>query len=210
MKRSKLLTVLAASCVLAASVSTAAFADDEKKERHWRGVYGGIGIGGAFFEEQNVPAVGGPLDGTIVNFDGAQNLSWKFAAWIRPFKYMGLELGYFNLRDNTLGLKNDGFLLNGLGMYPIGPFDIYGKIGMSVATVSPSNTATYNFAPTVDDPTRYVINAESESTEVEPIYGGGVAYQWKNLGGRLEYERYNLDNAANTVWFILYYQLGKI
>ena len=107
------------------------------------------------------------------------------AAAMSPFKYLSLEGGYFNLRDNSRGDKTDGFALSGVPTYPIGPFDIYAKIGFAVATIN-------------------------GNTELDPTFGGGGAYQWKRLGGRVEYERFQFDRTADVVWFLLYYQLGEL
>jgi hypothetical protein len=168
MKRSKLVTVLAATCALVATISTTAFAEEEKKEeRHTRGIYGGAGLGPAFHQ------------------GGDTQLAWRFMAWVRPIKYLSLEAGYFNLRDNNDGDKVDGFALSGVPTYPIGPFDIYAKIGFAVSTIN-------------------------GNTELDPTFGAGGGYQWKRLGGRLEYERFQFDQTADVVWFMLYYQLGEI
>jgi len=166
MKRAKLLSVFAAGSCLALAVSTAAFAEDKGTERNHRGVYGGAGLGPAWHEGS-----------------GSAELAWRFMAWIRPVKYLSLEFGYFNLRENDLGEKTDGFALSGVPTLPIGPFDLYGKAGFAVSFVN-------------------------NNTELEPTFGGGAAYQWKRLGARLEYERFQLEQTANVGWFILYYQLG--
>lgn len=175
MKRAKLPTVIIAACTLALAVSTAALAEEKKADaRVPMGIYGGGGLGPAFME------------------GGDTNLAWRFMAWARPIKYLALELGYFNLRDNDLGEKTDGFALSGLAMYPIGAFDIYGKGGFAVASIG-------------------------EETEIEPTFGGGFATQlgagppWmRRLGARVEYERFTFDSDANVVWFLLYYQFADL
>ena len=168
MNRAKLLSVLAAATFTVVTVSTAALAGDDSKERNVRGIYGGAGVGAAWHED-----------------GGSPEAAWRFMAWVRPIKYLSIEMGYFDLGNNDLGQETRGFAFSGVPTYPIGPFDVYGKVGFAVATID-------------------------DNTQLEPTFGAGGAYQWKRLGARLEYERFQFDDSTNVGWLILYYQLGDI
>jgi len=110
MSYSRLVSTIAAVCVCAGLFAGSARAEEKPD---YKGLYGGAGIGGGFFDSPN---------------DG--DFSWRMNVWWRPINYASLEIGYINA-----GRPGDHSEIDGLHVVavptlplPMG-FDVYGKLG---------------------------------------------------------------------------------
>ena len=110
-------------------------------------------------------------------------------------KYLGAEAGYtylgeFTASQSAMDLTNKvkGYELLGVGTFPINPqFEVYGKVGAFFWNVKESCTGTCTF------------NSQTE-TGNKLTYALGAQYNFtKNVGGRVQYQRYqDVGNASTT------------
>jgi OmpA-OmpF porin, OOP family len=168
----KFTAILLSSFVIASTVSSIAYADDE-------GFYAGanLGIGKPNIStpngtDKNSSAVGGII------------LGYKFN------KYLGVEGEYTGIGKVTDKLKGtakgDAASLSAIGFLPLNDdFNLYGKLGVAHT----KTTVSSSLAP-MNDATRNSVT-----------YGLGGEYNFdKNIGMRIGWDHYNaaVDNAANN------------
>jgi OmpA-OmpF porin, OOP family len=85
----------------------------------------------------------------------------------------------------SASLKASGFALYGVGAYPIGDFALFGKLGMASIKAKSEACATLT-APVIGS----ACDSESK-TASDFAWGLGASYHFtKNLGARLEFERF--------------------
>jgi hypothetical protein len=131
--------------------------------------------------------------------------AWKaFVGW-RMNPYFALELAYVdfggpNDRFETSGSSGDfradisGVAPYVIGTIPVGPLELFGKIGYYFYDV--------DAAVDLDDPT--FPDFSSSSSENDLTWGGGVGMTFfEHLNARLEYERIDSDavDDADAFWF---------
>jgi hypothetical protein len=110
MSYSRFVSTIAAVCICAGLVAGSARAEDKPE---YRGLYGGAGIGGGFFDS--------PSD---------QDFSWRMNVWWRALNYASIEIGYINAGKPGNHSEIDGLHLVAVPTLPLPMgFDAYGKIG---------------------------------------------------------------------------------
>ena len=150
------------------------------------GLYLGAGLGQATIKES---AGGATFDAS----DAAYKAFVGYRFNLIPIIDLAVEGGYidFGKPSQTLSGQNVQFKLHGydaaaLLIFPLGPIDLYGKVGMLSwkADVTPSGTG-------------------SSTSGSDPFYGVGVGfYIWK-IGIRAEYERYNIKDTDTVQMYSL-------
>jgi len=148
------------------------------------GLYLGAGIGQATIRD----------DTATGNFD-ADHLAYKAFVGYRfnkiPVVDLAIEGGYtdFGKPSQEVGAQHVEFKLHGayaagLLIFPLGPFDLYGKGGAISAKLESSSAG-----------------ATRSRTGTDAFYGVGAAfYVWK-LGFRAEYERYMIKDVDRVQMF---------
>ena len=150
------------------------------------GLYLGGGIGQATVRE-STPA--GEFD--------ADNAAYKafvgYRIGVLPIVDLAAEGGYVNFGkpSQTLGGQSAEFKLHGayaagLLLFPIGPIDLYGKLGIINAQAESRLGAT-----------------SSSSTDTDAFYGAGVGFRIWKIGVRAEYERYQIRDVDRVQMFSL-------
>jgi opacity protein-like surface antigen len=158
-------TILVAAAIAFIPAASALAADN--------GIYIGGSIG-----RSNVKIDHIDVGGLRNDFD-ANDTGYKLIAGIRPLDWLAVEASYVNLgkpEDTVNGQKikadGDGISAFGVGFFPVGPVDIYGKVGLiswdsKVSGLSKSGT--------------------------DLAYGAGVQFRLLSLSLRAEYEVFNAD-----------------
>ena len=139
------------------------------------GLYLGGGIGLATVKDST----------TAGEFD-ADNAAYKafvgYRVGLVPIIDLAAEGGYVNFGkpSQTLGGQNAEFKLHGayaagLLIFPVGPIDLYGKLGVINAKIE-SHLGT----------------TSSSRSGTDAFYGAGVGFRIWKIGVRAEYERYQI------------------
>jgi len=131
--------------------------------------------------------------------------AWKaFVGW-RFNPYIALELSYIdfgnpNGRATASGSSGDyqvdlsGFAPYIIGTLPLGPVELFGKVGYYFYDV--------DLKADIDDPLRP--DFDSSSSNEDLVYGVGVGMTFfEHLNARLEYEKIDADRLddADALWF---------
>jgi hypothetical protein len=135
------------------------------------------------------------------NFADIDNTSWKVLAGFRPVSVFAVEADYMNLGSQTntfLGGAGNShsdakaFAGYAVGFLPIPvPFlDLYGKAGVARWKLSGSSGSTGNFFAFSNQGTEFA-------------WGLGAQVHIGNIGGRLEYENFNIPNTNGAKVFSL-------
>lgn len=123
-------------------------------------------------------------DFDVDDIDDEDN-SWKIILGARPHPNFAIEANYVNFGEATqpsvpaggpFEADADGYALFGLGIVPLGPVELYGKLGVSRID-SKGNVGAVLF--------------EDKATEL--AYGAGLQFRIGALGLRAEYEKYDTD-----------------
>ncbi|HKQ13987.1 MAG TPA: outer membrane beta-barrel protein [Steroidobacteraceae bacterium] len=117
---------------------------------------------------------------STADFDG-DDMAWKLIAGFRPLDWLGLEASYVNFgepEDTVLGEKlkaeGDGITAFAVGFLPVGPVDLYAKVGL----ISWDSKISGDFS---DDGT-------------DLAYGVGAQFRVLSLSIRAEYEKFDVSN----------------
>lgn len=147
------------------------------------GIYLGAGIGqsGVEFDEA--------IEGLDFNYDASSTAFKVIAGW-RFIDWLSVEANYVDLGsgdDRVLGEKIEtdvsGFSLSALGFLPVGPVDLFARVGAV-------NWEADVSAPSLD------VRGSEDGTDF--TYGAGVQFRVWSLSLRGEYEIFDID-AADTV-----------
>ena len=196
MNRAVVLAMVVAGASAGSLACSSAFAQsaDENDE----GFYIGGGVGQFNLKLDDVDQT----DEAIESLDDSDT-AWKaFVGW-RMNPYFSLELAYVDFgspsdRFETAGSGGDfsaslsGFEPSILGTIPLGPVELFGKIGYYF----------YNVDAKVD-----LDNGpgfDSSSSDEDLLYGGGIGMTFfQHLNARLEYERIDSSRVddADAIWF---------
>jgi outer membrane immunogenic protein len=186
---------LIAGALLATSVCATALGQTPDNPT---GPYIGGGWGQFNLDIDNADDVGQGLQAAIKDNDNAYKF---FVGWrLRP--WLALEAAYVNLgepgdaisssgRNGDYSVKADGFSPSVIGSFPLGPVELFGKVGYYF----------YDVDASVSLDNGQVFSGKSSGNDF--VYGGGVGITFlQHLHVRAEYERFNLDNAdsSDTVW----------
>lgn len=164
------------------------------------GPYVGGGFGQFNLEIDNLQDAGQ----SIIDVVKSDDSSWKvFAGW-RFNPYLSLEAAYINLGDpddrftstgsnGDYRVKMDGFSPSIIGTLPLGPIELFGKVGYYIYSV--------DLRTQLDSPgTNFIDSSHSRS---DFVYGGGVGMTFfEHLHVRAEYEVFDLENYSdsNALW----------
>jgi hypothetical protein len=163
------------------------------------GFYAGAGVGQFNVNIDDIDQT----DNAIERLDD-DDAAWKAFAGYRINPYIALEAAYIDFgnpstRSETSGSSGDyrvqlqGFAPYVIGTIPVGPVELFGKIGYYFYDV--------DLRADIDDPLRPDIDS-SESDE-DLLYGVGIgATFFQHLNARLEYERIDSDvlDDADAIW----------
>jgi len=150
------------------------------------GLYLGAGLGQATVKDSSSSG----------NFD-ASDAAYKVFAGYRfnmiPIIDLAAEVGYvdFGKPSKDVGGQNaqvklHGFDAAGLLIFPLGPVDFYGKVGILSWSLDASGAGT-----------------SSSTTGSDPFYGVGIGfYIWK-IGVRAEFEQYKIKDVDRVQMYTL-------
>jgi outer membrane protein with beta-barrel domain len=165
--------------LMLALVGTAAQAADS-------GVYLGAGV-----SQVKLDNVGKDFNTGNLNDFKLDNTSWKLIGGFRPIDNFAAELNYYDLGSENRNIGGQPFRADGkaygafgVGLIPIGPIDLIGKAGL----------------------VRWESNAEAQGPlgfrfddkGTEFGWGAGVQARLGSLGGRLEYEHFDVKHTDGT------------
>lgn len=150
------------------------------------GLYLGAGVGQSTIKES---AGGSTFDAT----DAAYKAFVGYRFNIIPIIDLAVEGGYTdfgkpsqNVSGTNVEIKLHGPNAAGLLIFPLGPFDLYGKYGVISwkADVTPSGTG-------------------SSTSGSDPFYGVGAAFYFWKIGIRAEYEQYKIKDTDRVQMYSL-------
>lgn len=146
------------------------------------GVYLGAGV-----SQVKLDNVGKDFNTGNLNDFKLDNTSWKLIGGFRPIDNFAVELNYMDLgsEDKQVGgqtFRADGKAYSGyaVGLIPIGPVDLFAKAGL----------ARWESNATADGPLGF--RFDDKGTEF--AWGAGVQARLGSLGGRLEYEHFDVSH----------------
>jgi OOP family OmpA-OmpF porin len=120
--------------------------------------------------------------------DDANDTGWKLFSGYQFNRYLGLEAAYIDMGKvnyQNASIETRGFTVDGIGSIPIGPvFAIFGKFGIF------RWDQDINFSDQDRDDT---------GTDITWGYGFGAYFFNKQVGVRIEWERYESDNDADYI-----------
>jgi hypothetical protein len=150
------------------------------------GLYLGAGLGQSSVKDSSSA---GTLDAT----DTAYKAFVGYRFNMIPIIDLAVEGGYtdFGKPSQTFSGQNVQFKLHGydaagLLIFPLGPFDLYGKVGM----LSWSADATSG-------------GSTSSTTGTDPFYGIGAAFYFWKIGVRAEAEQYKIKDVDRVLMYSL-------
>lgn len=145
------------------------------------GIYIGAGVGQA-----NVDIDDPDLD---VRFDG-DDTGYKLIVGIRPLDWLAIEASYvdFGTVDDTVqGVRlesdADGLSAFAVGLLPVGPVDVFAKVGL------------INWDVTLKAP-EFDASVSDDGTDL--AYGVGVQFRVWSLGLRAEYEIFDIEDTDDV------------
>jgi hypothetical protein len=115
--------------------------------------------------------------------------AWKAIVGFRPIPPFAVEANYVDLGHQSHGLLGGNpygradaraFDIFGVGLLPLGPIDLYGKAGGARWTLSADSTG----------PNNTLFHLDRNGTSF--VWGAGIQAHWGPVGGRLEYEHFNM------------------
>jgi Outer membrane protein beta-barrel domain len=196
MNRSVVLAMaVAGACAGSLACSSASAQGIENDE----GLYIGGGIGQFNVQIDDLDET----DEAVETLDDDDN-AWKaFVGW-RMNPYFALELAYIdfggpNDRFEGEGSSGDftvdisGFAPYLIGTIPIGPVELFGKVGYYFYDI--------DFQVDIDDPT--FLDVDGGASDEDLLYGFGVGMTFfERLNARLEYEKIDSDfiDDADALW----------
>jgi hypothetical protein len=139
------------------------------------GLYLGAGLGQSTIQDNSVS-----LDAS----DTAYKAFVGYRFNLIPIIDLAVEGGYTDFGKPTqsnVSFKLHGYDAAGLLIFPIGPIDLYGKVGMLSWTASGGGT----------------------SSGTDPFYGVGAGFNIWKIGIRAEYERYQIQNTDKVQMYSL-------
>ena len=143
---------------------------------------------------------------TGVPFSDIDKTSWKVLAGFRPVKVLGFEADYLDLGNRTSTFINGvnshsdakAFAGYAVGFLPLPvPFlDVFGKAGVARWKLNGSQSSG-----TLPLPPNNFFAFSDQGTEF--AWGAGAQAHIGNIGGRLEYERFQIPNTNDARVFSL-------
>jgi hypothetical protein len=134
--------------------------------------------------------------------------SWKVMAGFRPISLFAVEAdyidlgsqtnnGFFSFSTDSTHLRYKAFAGYAVGFVPIPvPYlDVFGKVGLARWEVSGGDTSTDYDISTGTLLSRSFLSLSDKGTQF--AWGVGAQVHAGNIGGRLEYEHFNISNTVN-------------
>jgi hypothetical protein len=195
MNRAVVLAMAVAGACAGSLACSSAFAQGAENDE---GFYIGGGVGQFNVQVDDVDQT----DEAIERLDD-DDTAWKaFVGW-RMNPYFALELAYIDFggpsdratasgSDGDFQVELSGFAPYLIGTIPVGPLELFGKVGYYFYDVDAS--VDLDNGPDLD----------SSSSENDLLYGVGVGMTFfERLNARLEYERIDSDlvDDADAIWF---------
>lgn len=195
----KKLILLAHAAALLTFAASPAFAQWSSPQDNPSGPYLGAGWGQFDLDLRNLNDVGTAASNIVKADDNA----WKlFAGW-RMNPYFGFELAYIDFgaasgrfsgsgSDGNYELDISGIAPYVIGTFPIGGFELFGKVGYYFYDV--------NLSVDFDNTSQGLESSQSGS---DFTFGGGVGYTFfERLHVRAEYENVKIDSSksADAIW----------
>jgi opacity protein-like surface antigen len=182
-------SIFAAALVLAAAAGSARADDNNYLQTN-----GLLYIGAGVSKDK--------IDGithTGVPFDDLDKTSWKAFAGFRPIRPFALELDYMDLGNRTYTYINGvnqhedarafaGYAVGFLPL-PLPYFDLYAKAGAARWKFNGNQSTAGQLPPS----SFFAFSDEGTSF----AWGVGAQAQIKNIGGRLEWEHFEIPNTDN-------------
>ena len=181
-------------CALAAGIGVAQAQDQNPDQRYWSSRWGtrdpataadaGLYVGAGYVRARVNDVFGYTGYGFKIN-DNA----WKAIVGFRPIPPFAVEANYVDLghRSNVLlgGNPNShatsrAFDVFGVGLLPLGAVDLFGKAG----------GARWSLSGDLEGPGSTLFALDRSGTSF--AWGAGIQAHWGPLGGRLEYEHFNM------------------
>jgi hypothetical protein len=169
--------IVAMALLLAAGAAQAQIADADK------GFYLGAGVSQTKIDDFGQEFGVGDVDDFEID-----DTTWKVIAGFRLLNWLAIEANYVDLGSQDTEVAGVGFDADasaitayGIGIVPVGPIDLFGKIGVARWEVDGSFRGV-------------TINDLEEDNGTEFAYGAGVQLRLGSLAGRLEYETYDIEN----------------
>jgi hypothetical protein len=116
--------------------------------------------------------------------------AWKAIVGFRPVPFFSVEANYVDLGHQSHGLLGGSapyghadvraFDLFGVGYLPLGPVDLFGKAG----------GARWTLSGNLQGPNSSLFSLDRNGTSF--AWGAGVQAHWGPIGGRLEYEHFQM------------------
>jgi hypothetical protein len=196
MNRSVVLAMAVAGACAGSLACSSAFAQDVENDE---GLYIGGGIGQFNVRIDDLD----DTDEAVETLDD-EDTAWKaFVGW-RMNPFFALELAYIdfggpNDRFEGEGSSGDftvdisGFAPYLIGTIPIGPVELFGKVGYYFYDI--------DFEVDIDDPT--FLDVDGGASDEDLLYGFGVGMTlFERLNARLEYEMIDSDviDDADALW----------
>lgn len=195
MNRAVVLAMVVAGASAGSLACSSAFAQGVENDE---GLYVGGGVGQFNLKLDDVDQT----DEAVERLDD-DDTAWKAFVGYRMNPFFALELAYVDFgrpsdRFETSGSDGDfaadisGFAPYVIGTFPVGPVELFGKIGYYFYDIDAS--IDLDDGPDLD----------SSSSEQDLTWGGGVGMTFfERLNARLEYERIDSDviDDADAIWF---------
>jgi hypothetical protein len=165
------------AAILFALTSTSAFADNDK------GFYAGVGVGQFNVKVENISSS---------TFNGDDTVYKAFGGW-RLNRFISVELDYVDLgspSDKNVETKINGWAPYVIGTIPLGPIEIFGRLGYYFYNVDVTGSAS-------------AIAQSIDGGQSDVVYGAGFGITlFDHLNARLEYEEFNIKDTkeSNAVW----------
>lgn len=141
---------------------------------------------------------------TGVSFGDISKTSWKVFAGVRPLRVFGVEADYMDLGNHTQNILSgstsaDAKAFAGYGVLflplPVSWLDLYGKAGAARWELHTNANAAGN------SPNGNLFELTDRGTEF--AWGLGAQAHFGILGGRLEYERFDIPHTGGAEVFSL-------
>jgi len=137
-----------------------------------------------------------------VPFDDLDKTSWKLLAGVRPLRVFAIEADYLDLGNRTdtfiegVTTHADAKAFAGYAVgflpLPVSWLDVFGKAGVARWRLNASQSTAGEFPP----PASSTLFALSDRG-TEFAWGLGAQAMLRNIGARLEWERFEIPGTAN-------------
>lgn len=189
------MNVLSKTILIAAICGMPVIASARDTDSNPSGPYVGGSVGQFNLHIKNLDGV----DDAVSNIKSSDDNAWKVYAGYRFMPYLSLEAAYidFGQQDNTFSatgsdgnyrVKMSGFAPELIGTLPLGPVELFGKVGQYY----------YNVDTRVDfdSSDSYIRTTHSRN---DFLWGGGVSVVLiKHLALRAEYEKIEIQDAPHS------------